>query len=51
MPDACFVTFRLRDAKKTIGNINPFCLQKALENTAGIVKKFLFAKDKIVVVL
>jgi hypothetical protein len=46
MPDPCFVTFRLRDAKKTIRNINPFCLERALENTAGTVKNVSSCKGQ-----
>jgi hypothetical protein len=36
-PAARFVTFRLKDSDKTMKNIGPFYLQKALDSVAGKV--------------
>jgi hypothetical protein len=37
MPAPRFVTFRLKDTEKTVRNINPFCIQKTLDNIADKV--------------
>jgi hypothetical protein len=37
LPTSRFVTFHLKDTDKTMRNISPFCIQKALDSISGKV--------------
>jgi hypothetical protein len=38
MPGLCFMTFKLQDLKKSMHDINPFYVQRSLDDIAGKVR-------------